>query len=208
MNLGDLFRRAKSIVGLEWSETSGVDHSANNEEGWAVIKSAPAPVEIDRSESVIGEQEENDMSDNDSPEFEAFRDKLQAALDSCPTEDDKARFTQIIAQLAQKIDASTVTKSTIRKSAREQVLDVLDRLSEQHAEAGLIQKGLRDSEQTQAERALLNEPESTTPLPFVDVVMAAIKRAAFTVPQIAPLNMYEKRAREVRKEIAEEEAAK
>jgi hypothetical protein len=31
---------AKKIVNLRWDETSGVDHSANEEEGWAVMKNA------------------------------------------------------------------------------------------------------------------------------------------------------------------------
>ncbi|KKK92789.1 hypothetical protein LCGC14_2699430, partial [marine sediment metagenome] len=30
------------IVGLTWEETSAVDHPANEEEGWAVMKSADA----------------------------------------------------------------------------------------------------------------------------------------------------------------------
>jgi len=31
---------SKKIIDLRWDETSGVDHSANNEEGWAVMKNA------------------------------------------------------------------------------------------------------------------------------------------------------------------------
>jgi len=145
---------------------------------------------------------------NDTPEFCAFRDRIQECLDSIPEEADKGKFMQILNQLADKIDTTQITKSAIRKSAREQLLEVLDKLSEQHSEAGLVHKALRDADQTQAERALLNEPESTTPLPFRDVVEKAIKRASFSVPQRGErgLDPYLVRFDEVKREIEAEEA--
>jgi hypothetical protein len=36
-------KKVREIVQLKWDETSGVDHPANEEEGWAVMKSEDAP---------------------------------------------------------------------------------------------------------------------------------------------------------------------
>jgi len=38
-----LFGKVRQVVNLRWTETSGVDHSANEEEGWAIMKSADVP---------------------------------------------------------------------------------------------------------------------------------------------------------------------
>jgi hypothetical protein len=175
------------------SDVAGLDELIEAEREWeATRKQGDVPEEIP-------------TMDNDQ-EFESFKKTLEDLMASLPDDEHRARMTTVLSTLSERMDEPQITKSAIRKSALALALGALDKLSEQHGEAGLITKALRDADQTQAERALLNEPESTTPLPFRDVVEQAIKRAAFTVPQIAPLNMYEQRAREVRAEIAAEAA--
>lgn len=144
-------------------------------------------------------------------DFETFKKTLEDLMASLPDDEHRARMTTVLSTLSERIDDTVVTKAVIRKSAREQLLDVLDKLSAQHGEAGLIQKALRDADETQAERAYRNESDAPPGvdaeyLALRDMVQKAIKKAAFNVPQIAPLNQYEQRAREVRKEIREEQA--
>jgi hypothetical protein len=124
--------------------------------------------------------EEIDMSNDnvDTPEFIEFRDKLQAALDSCPTEDDKARFIQIVTALANRIDSTQSITKAARRSVLEQVLGALDRLAKRE-ERGVwkgiaLAKALRKAELTDEDKPLGNDPE-------IEALRTVVKQAAARV---------------------------
>jgi len=66
-------KRPRKIVGLHWEETSAVDHPANEEEGWAVYKSADA----DGSDEVVTDRDLDQLVDEERAAIE----KEQRVLD-------------------------------------------------------------------------------------------------------------------------------
>jgi hypothetical protein len=171
---GPACRTCKKITNLRWDETSGVDHSANNEEGWAVIKC------VSRTAS----HEETNMSkDDDDKEFLAWKTRIEAILESLPTDDDRERFLQILAQLAGKVDEATVNKRRITKSVLERVVNTLDGMAQQEQWAGLLSKALQKGQDLQDEEDGAPAGVDEDYRQMVEVVEGAIKRAAGGVPQ-------------------------
>lgn len=70
-------KRPRKIIGLRWEETSGVDHPANEEEGWAVYKSVDTDDGSAASDEVVTDEDLDQLVDEERAAIE----KEQRVLD-------------------------------------------------------------------------------------------------------------------------------
>ena len=118
-------KRPRKIIGLRWEETSGVDHPANEEEGWAVYKSVDTDDGSAASDEVVTDEDLDQLVDEERAAIEKEQrvlDDVKELIKDAP--DEVADAFKVVAQWlkaareSSKDEPGLLSKETLRQIFR------------------------------------------------------------------------------------------